>query len=173
MKLKGLRAAACSVLLLGAPVAADAQAANQGGAVQQPAAADDILSGMFAWWDEAFTTPGAYSAENFGRYFTDDATLIINGQTVIDGIDQWVSHFQGIQSRGGVVEIVVPFKEVIDSGDRIYTYHVIRSRRGGKAACSLAAGHADVRDGKIASIVLVRSPLDPAEDTLDPQCWTD
>lgn len=127
---------------------------------------------MFIWWDEAFKTPGAYARENFARFFTDDATLVLEGQVVIDGIDEWVSHFQGIQSRGGEVEIVVPFKEVFEAGDRIYTYHVIRSRRGGKAACSLAAGHAELRDGKIASIVLVRSPLDPAEDTLDPQCWT-
>ena len=29
-----------------------------------------------------------------------------------------------------------------------------------------------IRDGKIASIVLVRSELDPAKGQTDPQCWT-
>lgn len=153
-------------MLLGSPVAAGAQADAK------PAPATDVLSRMFTWWDEAFKTPDAYTRENFAKFFTEDATLLLEGQVVIDGIDEWVSHFQAIQSRGGEVEIVVPFKEVLEAGDRIYTYHVIRSRRDGRAACSLAAGHAELRGGKIASIVLVRSPLDPAEDTLDPQCWT-
>ncbi|PEQ13996.1 hypothetical protein B2G71_04395 [Novosphingobium sp. PC22D] len=152
--------------MFAAPVHAETQA--------PPASApsSDVLSRMFVWWDEAFKTPGAYTRDNFARFFTEDATLILEGKLVIDGIDEWVSHFQAIQSRGGEVEIVVPFKEVFEADGKIYTYHVIRSRREGKAACSLAAGHATLRDGKIASIVLVRSPLDPAKGPLDPQCWT-
>jgi hypothetical protein len=36
----------------------------------------------------------------------------------------------------------------------------------------LAAGHAELRGDKIATIVLVRSTLDPAKGPIDPQCWT-
>lgn len=135
-------------------------------------ASDDPLSRMFVWWNAAFKTPGAYTAANFRRYFTEDATLILEGRTTIHNVDEWAEHFQRIQAGGGDVEIVVPFKEMFRTGDRIYTYHVIRSRRQGKTACSLAAGHAAIRGGKIASIVLVRSDLDPAKGPLDPQCWT-
>lgn len=136
------------------------------------APATDMLSRMFTWWDGAFKTPGAFTEENFGRFFTPDATLTIGGRRVITGLAEWVSHFDGIQSRGGVVEIVVPFKKVFQVGDDIYTYHVIRARRDGRAECTLAAGHATLRDGKIASIVLVRSPMDEKDGPLDPQCWT-
>ena len=108
----------------------------------------------------------------FLKFFTPDATLILEGRTVITGVEGWAKHFQRIQAGGGEVEIVVPFKEVFEKDGLIYNYHVIRSRRNGKAACSLAAGHAVVTDGKIASIVLVRSDLDPAKGPLDPQCWT-
>lgn len=140
-----------------------------------PAAAEmpatDALSKMFVWWNQAFKTPGAYTVENFSKHFTPDATLVLEGRTVIDGVDQWATHFQKIQSGGGDVEIVVPFKQVFEKDGLIYNYHVIRARRDGKTSCSLAAGHAVLREGKIASIVLVRHTLDPAKDPLDPQCW--
>jgi hypothetical protein len=132
----------------------------------------DVLSRFFVWWNTTFKVPGGYTAEAFGKWFTPDATLVLEGKEVIRGVDGWATHFQKIQAGGGDVEIVVPFKEVFQQGNRIYTYHVIRSRRDGKVACSLAAGHAVLKGDRIASIVLVRSNLDPAKGPLDPQCWT-
>jgi hypothetical protein len=134
--------------------------------------ATDALSKMFLWWNQAYKTPGAYTADNFRKHFTEDATLTLEGRTVISGVEQWATHFQKIQSGGGDVEIVVPFKAVAQAGDLIYNYHLIRSRRGGELSCSLAAGDARLRDGKIASITLVRATLDPAKGPMDPQCWT-
>ncbi|TKD50746.1 hypothetical protein [Sphingomonas baiyangensis] len=155
--------AACSIAAIFAAVPSGAQ---------PQAPATDALSRMFLWWNQAFKTPGAFTAANFSKHFTPDATLTLEGRTVIRGVEQWETHFQKIQSGGGDVEIVVPFKEVFEKDGRIYNYHVIRSRRDGKVGCSLAAGHADLRDGKIAAITLVRSELDPAKGPLDPQCWT-
>jgi hypothetical protein len=137
-----------------------------------PVPANDTLSKFFVWWNETYKKPGGYTAEGFGKWFTPDATLVLEGKEVIRGVDGWASHFQKIQAGGGDVEIVVPFKQVFREGNFIYTYHVIRSRRNGKVECSLAAGHAELRGGKIATIVLVRSNLDPAKGPLDPQCWT-
>jgi len=132
----------------------------------------DTLSRFFVWWNQTFKQPGGYTVEGFGQWFTPDATLVLEGKEIIRGLDGWATHFQKIQAGGGDVEIVVPFKRVFQQGDRIYTYHVIRSRRDGKLACSLAAGHAELRGGKIATIVLVRSDLDPAKGQTDPECWT-
>lgn len=132
----------------------------------------DVLSRFFVWWNETYKVPGGYTAEAFGRWFTPDATLVLEGREVIRGLDGWARHFQRIQSGGGEVEIVVPFKHVFQRGNSIYTYHVIRSRRDGKPACSLAAGHAELRGGKISTIVLVRSTLDLEKGPVDPQCWT-
>lgn len=153
--------AATSMLLGARPVAA-----------AEPAPARDALSAFFVWWNEAYEVPGSYTAEAFGRHLTPDATLVLEGRETIRGLDGWAKHFQKIQAGGGDVELVVPFKVGFQKGDRIYTYHVIRSRRDGKVSCSLAAGHAELRGGKIASIVLVRSTLDPARGPLDPECWT-
>lgn len=159
---------ACLAVLLCALSPAVAPAA----APTAPAAQLDVLQRFFQWWNATYKVPGGYTAEAFGEWFTPDATLVLEGREVIRGVDGWATHFQKIQAGGGDVEIVVPFKAVFQSGNYIYTYHVIRSRRDGKVACSLAAGHAELRGGKIATIVLVRSTLDPTKGPLDPQCWT-
>jgi hypothetical protein len=136
------------------------------------AAPTDPLSSMFVWWDQAFKTPGAFTPESFSHYFTPDATLTLEGRTVIHNVGEWAAHFQKIQAGGGQVEIVVPFKHIFQQGSNIYTYHVIRSRHNGEVGCVLAAGHAVIKGQKIASITLVRMAMDPAKGPLDPQCWT-
>ncbi|WP_439532776.1 hypothetical protein [Polymorphobacter sp.] len=151
-------------IALGLALAAPAMAASS---------SDDALSKFFTWWNEAYKVPGSYTADNFRKHLTNDATLILEGKTVINGADQWATHFQKIQQGGGDVELVVPFKAVFQKDDMIYNYHVIRSRRDGKTECALAAGHAIVRGGKIASIVLVRADLDKAKGQTDPECYPD
>jgi hypothetical protein len=152
-------------IALGLAVAAPAMAA--------PMPANDKLSKFFLWWNAAYKTPGAYTPENFAKHLTEDATLILEGKTAISGVQQWATHFQKIQSGGGDVELVVPFKAVFTKGNMIYNYHVIRSRRAGVTECALAAGHAVVKGGKIASIVLVRADLDKAKGQTDPECYPD
>jgi SnoaL-like domain len=131
----------------------------------------DPVSRMFSWFNEAYKTPGAYTEEAFGAHFTEDAELIIDGRLVTSGLVGWARHFQAIQADGGEVEIVVPFKEVFQVGDKVYTYHLIRAERDGVAMRMLAAGHAILRDGKIASISLVRTVLDSsiADSMADPR----
>jgi hypothetical protein len=143
-------------------------------AAAQPAAKPtDALSKFFSWWNEAYKTPGAYTPENFRKYLTEDATLILEGRTTISGVENWATHFQKIQQGGGDVELVVPMKALMQKDNMIYNYHVIRSRREGKTECALAAGHALVKNGKVSSIVLVRADLDKAKGQTDPECYPD
>src|SRR5690606_27598426 len=106
--------------------------------------------------------------EAFSEYFTDDAPLVIDGKEVMRGPEGWADRFRAIQAATDAVEIVVPFRHVFQSGDQIYTYHIIRSRAQGKVSCMLAAGHADLVDGKLGAVTLVRAEIDPASD---PDCW--
>ncbi|UAK22918.1 hypothetical protein [Sphingomonas nostoxanthinifaciens] len=131
----------------------------------------DALSRMFQWWDGAFKRPDGFTPAGFAQFFTPDATLTLEGKTVIHGIPEWIAHFRKIQASGREVEIVVPFKDVFQAGDRIYTYHIIRSRGGGKVSCVIAAGDAVLKGGKIAAITLVRTPLDEATAAAEPTCW--
>ncbi len=121
----------------------------------------DPVSRMFRWWNEAYKTPGAYTDRAFGDYFTNDASLIIDGRVSASGLAALAAHFQKIQSGGGEVEIILPFEETFRQGDKVYTRHVIRAVRDGTSMRMLAAGHAVIRNEKIASISLVRTLLEP------------
>lgn len=136
----------------------------------QASAASDELGTMFEWWNTAFKAKDGFNAEAFGRYYTSDARLVIDGVEQARGIDAWVRHFRKIQESGAQVEIVLPFRQVFKQGDMIYTYHVIRSVRNGVAGCTLAAGHAFLVKGKISEVNLVRATLDPAQAATDPSC---
>jgi hypothetical protein len=130
----------------------------------------DLLTQMFTWWNGAFSQPGAYTPEAFRKYFTEDAQLVIDGRVSARGVQGWADHFQKIQAGGGVVEIVLPFREEFQTGDKIFTYHIIRAVRGGVLTCQLAAGYALVRDHKLAMVNLVRSNVDPSKGPTDPAC---
>lgn len=128
----------------------------------------DKLSEMFSWWNGIMKTRSAFTEEGFSVYFTSDAPLIIDGAEVMRGPAGWAQRFQVIQSMTDAVEIVLPFRYSFQQGDRIYTYHIIRSRAQGKISCMLAAGHADLVGGKISGVTLVRAEINP---TSDPDCW--
>ncbi|MGE4337189.1 MAG: hypothetical protein AB7E55_14595 [Pigmentiphaga sp.] len=147
-----------AALLLASPLQANADTA----------VATDKLSGMFIWWNHAMKTPGGFTAAAFSNYFTDEAPLIIDGVEVMRGPAGWAERFQMIQGATEAVEIVVPFRYSFQKDDRIYTYHIIRSRAQGKVSCMLASGHAELRNGLISRVILVRAEIDPASD---PDCW--
>lgn len=146
---KQLLASIAILLGLGlGPVAADAQQGQE-----------TVLTQMFQWWNAAIKDPNGFTREAFGRYFTEDGAIMINGKVAVKGLDDLVTHFRDIQSRVEYVEIVVPFEEefVSASGDRIFTYHLIKSRADGRDGLMHAMGYADIRDGKIAVVHLVRA----------------
>lgn len=133
---------------------------------------NDPLSVMFSWWNVSIRDHVPFDRTGFAHYFTDDAVLEIDGVPVALGIAALTAHFRAIQDSGAQVEIVLPFVRKMVSGERIYTYHVIRSRRAGVARCMLAAGHADLSRGRIKSISLVRSVIRPGSSQVAKACWT-
>ncbi|NKF22608.1 hypothetical protein G7Y82_09775 [Solimonas sp. C16B3] len=139
-------------------------------AATAPAGSDEV-SQMFKWWNGAFKVKGSFTPDAFRQYFTDDATLTLDGRVAIRGVGEWAEHFQKIQANVDEVEIVLPFMEEFQSGNKIYTYHIIRARDHGKPSCEIAAGHAILRGGKIASLALVRTDLTPEQADKMPGCW--
>ncbi len=146
-----------TALLSGPAHAADARAA-------------DALTTMFTWWNQAYKTPGAFTPGAFRRYFTEDAAIVLNGKESSRGIPALVAQFQRIQATTQSVEIVLPFREGFVSGDKIFTYHFIRSVRDGHHECLRAMGYATLRHGKISLVSLLRIPEDMSSGTADPAC---
>lgn len=120
-----------------------------------PAArADDVLSRMFVWWNAAFKEPNGFTPEAFGRYFTEDAVMRINGTNRAKGLADLAQRFRKIQGSVDSVEIQVPFVEVFASADgsKLFTYHLERSSKDGKPSRSMVMGYAELRGGRIALI---------------------
>ena len=137
-----------------------------------PAKAPDRLTQMFAWWDGAFKDPNGFTKDAFLHYFDPDASLILNGKESTHGIDALTEHFKQIQAGGGEVEIVLPFLAEFQAGNKIFTHHIIRSRRNGKTGCMLVSGYATLRDNRILMLDLVRAEIDPATAPPEFKCWT-
>lgn len=114
----------------------------------------DVLSRMFIWWNAAFKDPNGFTAQAFGRYFTDDAVMRINGTDRAKGLTDMAARFRKIQSSVDAVEIKVPFVEAFSSpdGSKIFTYHLEESSHAGKPSRGMVMGYAEVRDGKIALV---------------------
>ena len=123
---------------------------------------NDVLVHMFAWWNEAIKNEDGFTREAFGRYFTDDARIIVNDVVLVQGLDAMADHFRGIQQRTESVEIVLPFEEEFREGSKIFTYHVIRAHENGVDRLSHVMGYAIVEDGKLALINFL-SHSDPVE----------
>lgn len=127
----------------------------------------NVLVSMFEWWNQAFKTPGAFTEAAFRKYYTEDAVLIVNGAERVRGVANLARHFQNMQREADKVEIVLPFKEGFSSGDKIFTYHLIKARgaKGGPDELWHTMGWAQVRDGRIALINFINYLEPPAADS--------
>ena len=113
---------------------------------------DNALVRMFTWWNAAIQDPNGFTEAGFRQHFTEDAAIMINGKERVRGIKPLVAHFKRIQASVEFVEIVLPFEEGFESGDRIFTYHLIRSREKGVSSLSHVMGYAIVEQGKLSLV---------------------
>jgi hypothetical protein len=123
----------------------------------------DALTNMFVWWNSAYQQPDGFTPAAFGKYFTADAVLRVNGVDRCKGLAEWAAHFRDIQARTERVEIELPFIDEFESpgGDRIFTHHLVKAREHGKDSLERVMGYAVIKNGKIALINFV-SVAEPA-----------
>ncbi len=126
------------------------------------AAEADPLVAMFVWWNTAYKDPRGFTAEAFGRYFTPDAVMRINGSDRSKGLADLAQHFRDIQAKTQMVVIDLPFIDEFTSarGDQIFTHHFVRARENGKDSRERVMGYATIRDGKISLLNFVSIPAD-------------
>jgi ketosteroid isomerase-like protein len=134
---------------------------------QAHAARPDPLVAMFLWWNAAYKDPEGFTAEAFGRYFTPDAVMRINGSDRSKGLADLAQHFRAIQATTQMVVIDLPFIDEFTSarGDQIFTHHFVRARADGKDSRERVMGYATIRDGKISLLNFVSVPDDPPPGT--------
>lgn len=123
---------------------------------------ENVLVNMFAWWNAAIKTENGFTEEGFAKYFTRDAAIVINGKESVRGTGAMVEHFNRIQANTESVEIVLPFEEGFESGNRIFTYHLIHARENGVDSTSYLMGYAVIEEGKIALVNFISYDEEPS-----------
>lgn len=123
----------------------------------------NVLVDMFTWWNKAYKMAGSYTPEAFGKYFTKDAVMIIDGSVRAAGLDQFSRNFNRIQGSVDSVTIQMPPIESFQEGDRIFTYHRELVHDKGQDGVGYVMGYAVVRDGKIARIDFVNMDEEDAK----------
>jgi hypothetical protein len=128
----------------------------------------DPLVAMFVWWNAAYLQRDGFTAEAFGRYFTADSVMRINGKDRCKGLEDLAQHFRDIQAHTEMVVIDLPFIDEFTSpsGDRIFTHHFVRAREHGEDSRERVMGYATIKGGKIALLNFVSVP-DPVPGTVD------
>jgi ketosteroid isomerase-like protein len=136
------------------------------GSLAARADAPDPLVAMFVWWNAAYKQKDGFTVESFGRHFTADAVMRINGKDRCRGLEDLAQHFRDIQAKTEMVAIELPFIDEFTSakGDRIFTHHFVLAREQGKDSRERVMGYATIRNGKISLINFVSVP-DPAPAT--------
>ena len=120
-----------------------------------------ILVDMFGWWNGVINNTEPLTADQFRRYFTEDAVILVNNREQVRGVEHMPAHFQAIRERPGSIEIELPFIEEFQSGNKIFTYHTIRSTNDEGVQITHNMGYAILDGDRIVSISLARFQEDP------------
>jgi len=115
-----------------------------------------LLTDMFRWWNGAINSEEPLTAEQFRQYFTEDAVILVNNREQVRGVEHMPAHFQAIRERPGTIEVELPFREEFQSGDRIFTYHLIRSTVDEGVSITYNMGYAIIEGDRIALVSLAR-----------------
>ncbi len=118
--------------------------------------ATTVLTDMFAWWNSVINTEVELTADQFRRYFTEDAVIMVNNNEQVRGVENMPAHFQAIRERAGTIGVELPFLEEFQSGNKIFTYHRIISTTDQGESITSNMGYAILDDGRIASVSLAR-----------------
>lgn len=71
-------------------------------------AADNLIVRMFDAWNAMMRGDEALTAENFARFYTPDARLIVNGALRSADLPAMAAHYRAIQARCRSVQMVLP-----------------------------------------------------------------
>jgi hypothetical protein len=152
----------CTFLILTAALVLTPAAVN--------AARADVVTEMYTWWNKAIYSPSELTPAAFGRFYTQDTVLKLNGVIVDEGVDDISKRFIAISSAGGKVENIMPALVVFQAGDQVFMQHLIYSARDGKEVCMIAAGRAELVGGKIAVMDIVRTEVTATSGDIHARC---
>ena len=116
----------------------------------------NIIEEMFAWWNEAMLDPDGFTAEGFGRFYTRDARLIVNGQLRSDSLESMAAHYRRIQAMPATVQMALPVDDAFATDDRAFVHcRTIVEPEEGERIEEEAMAFATISEGRMTMLRVV------------------
>jgi hypothetical protein len=112
--------------------------------------AADLAESMFAWWNETARSEEGFTAEGFGRFFTGDAALIVNGEERAAGLDALARHFERIRKSSRAVSVRLPLEYGFGDDGHAFVHYRVDALADGGPSSEEAMGYLRLESGRIA-----------------------
>lgn len=113
---------------------------------------NNVIVHFFEWWNDAMKDESKLTAALFGKHFTDDGVLIVNGNHRAKGCAELAAHYRRIQTTVDEVSMTLPVIAAA-SGDGLDFVHVHSDVvEKGERRTLEAMAYARVEGGKISEM---------------------
>lgn len=109
---------------------------------------------FFTWWNEAMANPAELTEDNFKRFFTDDACILVNNNLRASCPAEMVPHYKAIAARCETVAMVLPVEHEIASPSLAFVHCFTHVKEDGKEFDEEAMACAELREGKISRFLV-------------------
>ncbi|WP_349963264.1 nuclear transport factor 2 family protein [Rhizobium sp. ZPR3] len=119
--------------------------------------AENLITHFFDWWNDAYRE-NCFSTEGFARYFTPNATFIVDGNLRGTGPEEINRHFQRIKRESDDVEIVTPAITTLSDKAVGFVRYRATFRAGNLTGTEECLAWACMREDKISAIEIFSRP---------------
>ena len=124
---------------------------------------ENVITRMFAWWNEAMLDPGRLSAGAFARFYTEDGQLVVNGTLRATGPAALADHYRAIAGKCDEVAMILPVEQAFACDDRAFVHCHTRTVIAGVESVEEAMAYAVVVEGRMALLRVVSLSVQGAE----------
>lgn len=124
---------------------------------------ENVITRMFAWWNEAMRDPERLSAEAFARFYTDDGQLVVNGALRATGPAALAGHYRAIAMKCDEVAMILPVEQAFACDDRAFAHCRTRAIVSGIESAEEAMAYAVIVDGRMVLLRVVSLSIQGAE----------
>lgn len=109
---------------------------------------------FFTWWNEAMANTDLLTEENFARFFTSDATIVVGRALRASSPAEMVPHYHAIARRCDAVAMVLPVAHELAGEHVAFVHCYTRVTENGVERDDEAMACAELRDGRISRFMV-------------------
>ncbi|MFI9389069.1 nuclear transport factor 2 family protein [Kutzneria sp. NPDC052558] len=108
----------------------------------------EFFHALFTWCADLCAGQAKATDDEVRRFWTEDGRMVTNGRVEAAGVSALRAHFELFPQRYRTVEILVPFRRYIESGDDVaIEYDIVGELKQG--AVAIATGETDRQEVRV------------------------